>query len=692
MRSIIGPYRLTRRLGSGGMGEVWEAIDDRLRRRVAIKVLSPQYAGRQDVIGRLHSEAIAVNVIEHPGVVQIHEYGQLEDGSAYLVMEYLRGESLSDRLRRSPGPMAEAEAVELGAQLASALHAAHEQGIVHRDLKPGNIMMVADPASRLGERAKLLDFGIAKFVQGVTDVPKSPTQSNMILGTPQYISPEQCRSQKDIDGKADVYSLGVLLYRLVAGKLPFTASDAMELMQGHVFDAPPSLEEAAPLASKGLVVLIHQMLEKDRDLRPGMHDVLKRLEGVRMRAAAASLPFPPILRQVMASLEPIQGSRQNKPTELMPGVSSAAPIAVRPTKLIERLMLPMARIRSRDRDNVSRERAMPANANPVLASGGSAPPEVSTMTLQKRKVLLGAIVGLLAAGVLAGTGGASLWPRLRSMTSHLSSGLSLSAQYSETALKSGAASNAALPAIRSQMAPPPPAQASTALASPPMQPPPTVALAPSVTVVPDEQNEAGSGSLLSLIPRPHMKWDSAMCEQWSDLGYTQKAASQFQASFDAFKAAYEGCGKPSLLNELGRAQESMGRYDIALAFYQWVLTQEPKQSDDAKKIARKREEDTCRKAAEHYALLPLDSDGAAHPLTSPPVVEYIQSHCADERFILARAHVLYMRGRYADSISACDLYLSTQPTPDLYTKARTILQAAQRKLQETSQGATKLQQ
>lgn len=138
MRSIIGPYRLLRQLGSGGMGAVYEAMDDRLRRRVAIKVLSPQWAGRQDVIERLRSEAIAVNVIEHPGVVQIHEYGQLDDGSAYLVMEYLRGASLADRLRGATAGMGEADVLDLGAQLASALHAAHDHGIVHRDLKPGN--------------------------------------------------------------------------------------------------------------------------------------------------------------------------------------------------------------------------------------------------------------------------------------------------------------------------------------------------------------------------------------------------------------------------------------------------------------------------------------------------------------------------------------------------------------------------
>ena len=217
-----------------------------------------------------------MNLIEHPSIVQISDYGETPDGTAYLVMEYLRGEPLNDRLERlnaTAQRLPWAEAAQLGAQIADALGAAHEKAIVHRDLKPGNVMLVRDPAVPGGERAKILDFGIAKLTQGQAH----GTATNALIGTPQYMSPEQCRGAGGVDGKTDVYALGVILYEMLAGRPPFLADSTVEYMGQHVFKDAPSLYDYAPKAHPPLVVLIHRLLVKDKALRPAMPEVSREL-------------------------------------------------------------------------------------------------------------------------------------------------------------------------------------------------------------------------------------------------------------------------------------------------------------------------------------------------------------------------------------------------------------------------------
>ncbi len=276
-RPSIGPYRLVRKLGEGGMGEVFEAVHETIERQVAIKILRTAYARDTKLHARMVNEARAVNLIKHPGLVQISDVGELEDGSPYIVMEYLRGETLGQRLRRQPAPLPLSQVLHTVWQVASALVAAHQAGIVHRDLKPDNIMLVADPIAPTGERAKLLDFGIARFLADSASGPS--TTKGRVLGTPTYMSPEQCRGVGVIGAASDVYSLGVMLYQLIAGRPPFVSEGLGELLSLHMSAKPPSIVELAPQTPAALVALIEDMLEKDPEQRPSMSQVVAELEG-----------------------------------------------------------------------------------------------------------------------------------------------------------------------------------------------------------------------------------------------------------------------------------------------------------------------------------------------------------------------------------------------------------------------------
>lgn len=272
----IGPYRIQRLLGEGGMGAVYEGIHETTSLRVAIKVLHPEYARDATMTGRFFNEARAVNKIEHPGIVQVFDYGQQADGCAYLAMEFLKGESLSSRLARGQRARPLGESLRLGWQVATALAAAHANGIVHRDLKPDNIMIVPDSSAPGGERTKLLDFGIAKLVEAVRgNQPK--TQSQIVMGTPQYMSPEQCKSASLVDEKTDVYALGVLLFELLAGRTPFVAESGGEYIGMHLFREPPRLNSIAPNLPAELASMVDSMLLKGKTERPSMSQVVAAL-------------------------------------------------------------------------------------------------------------------------------------------------------------------------------------------------------------------------------------------------------------------------------------------------------------------------------------------------------------------------------------------------------------------------------
>ncbi len=270
----LGRYQIVRLLGKGGMGQVYEAYDAEIERRAAIKVLHAQFFDNAEVAQRFQNEARAVNIIGHPSLVNAFEFGRTPDGCPYIVMEYLEGETLRQRLRRV-GRLG-ADAVRIARQITSALCAAHAKKIVHRDLKPSNIMLVADPDMVGGERVKVLDFGIAKLA-GPQRLEQVDTRTGAILGSPGYMSPEQCRNVTAVDDRSDVYSLGVILYEMLLGRPPFVAESDAEVMAMHMYSEPPLLNAIDGRIRPELSAFVHRMLHKKPGERPSSNEVISFL-------------------------------------------------------------------------------------------------------------------------------------------------------------------------------------------------------------------------------------------------------------------------------------------------------------------------------------------------------------------------------------------------------------------------------
>ncbi|HEY5447384.1 MAG TPA: serine/threonine-protein kinase [Polyangia bacterium] len=260
----IGNYRITAKLGEGGMGVVYLAEHPVIGKKVAMKAIHPELSKNSDVVSRFVTEAKAVNQIGHEHIVDIADFGNTPEGEFYFVMEYLQGESLSDRLRRENRLPAGA-ALSITAQIADALNASHEQGIIHRDLKPENIFLCVNRGPGR-DFVKVLDFGLAKLTLSDQKVSHK-TRTGSVMGTPYYMSPEQCEGKIEIDHRADIYSLGVLLFEMLTGKVPFGGDGYGEIIVKHVTMPPPSVRSINNELPEELDLILYRALAKDRDQR-----------------------------------------------------------------------------------------------------------------------------------------------------------------------------------------------------------------------------------------------------------------------------------------------------------------------------------------------------------------------------------------------------------------------------------------
>jgi eukaryotic-like serine/threonine-protein kinase len=265
----VGHYRLEQKIASGGMGDVYLARHTLIAKRVAVKVLKPELATDNELLGRFFQEARSVNEINHPNIVDIIDYGHAADDLFYFTMEYLEGETVAQRIESRGISVEEARRILM--QCASALAGAHNAGIVHRDLKPENIFLL-----RRGNQVKLLDFGIAKLTKAGRVVH---TQNGEIFGTPEYMSPEQASGRTDLDGRSDIYSLGVVMYELWTGNNPFERETMGQTLTAQMFDTPPPLREKNPHLPPMLESICLRCLEKRPESRfPNMEAVEFALE------------------------------------------------------------------------------------------------------------------------------------------------------------------------------------------------------------------------------------------------------------------------------------------------------------------------------------------------------------------------------------------------------------------------------
>jgi serine/threonine-protein kinase len=299
-RTLGGRFRIIGFIGEGAMASVYRAVQVQEPRDVAVKVMHPHLTGDPTFVGRFRREAKAASQINHPNTVQILDYG-VDERVLYIAMELLGGQDLFETLvveRR----LGERRAVRILIQICDALIAAHEKGIVHRDLKPENIMLLPpDPGDPTVQRVKVLDFGIAKILE--RDAPTSDggaepnsmansvlTTVGMVVGTPAYMSPEQCRGEI-IDARSDIYACGILLYQLVAGRLPFAGDNAMDLAVKHVRSVPPPIHTLVPGVNRELERVVLTALGKWPAQRQESALVLKQqLEAILPDLTDAVLP------------------------------------------------------------------------------------------------------------------------------------------------------------------------------------------------------------------------------------------------------------------------------------------------------------------------------------------------------------------------------------------------------------------
>jgi eukaryotic-like serine/threonine-protein kinase len=306
--TLSGRYLVTRKIGQGGMGAVYEATHTLIGKRVAVKVLLEKYAQREAIVKRLKQEAQLASSIGNEHIIDITDFGNTEDGRTFVVMEFLEGESMAECLGREP-KMAEQRILRIASQCASALAAAHAKGVVHRDIKPENIFLLKRKEQ---DYIKVVDFGISKSLRA-SDTDEEAvrlTQTGMVLGTPLYMSPEQARGDEDLDHRVDIYALGIIMYEAASGRVPFSGNNYLSVISQVLNEEPKSLREIRPELSDEFEAIVLRAIAKDRkdryadanemlaDITAVLDDPTHSTERAKITGPRRLLPRPPKIPRV----------------------------------------------------------------------------------------------------------------------------------------------------------------------------------------------------------------------------------------------------------------------------------------------------------------------------------------------------------------------------------------------------------
>jgi serine/threonine protein kinase len=311
--TLAGKYSVEALIKHGGMGAVYRGKHVLMDKTVAIKVLRPSLALDHDVVARFSREAKAASRISHPHAVNVTDFGEDENGVVFLVMEYLDGRTLKEIIK-AEGAFALDRTVEIVRQVAGALDAAHQQGVIHRDLKSDNIML---SQTNGGEWAKVLDFGIAKIQQPHGVVDPDITAANLVVGTPQYMSPEQCAQSGPLDPRSDIYSFGIIVYEMLAGRVPFTGESPTVIMMKQVQDPPPPLLDARPELPPAVGEVVARALAKQPEDRfQSAGDLAAAL--AQAAATADAEVAVPLAAPVTVANAPIAGVDDDEVTVVSP--------------------------------------------------------------------------------------------------------------------------------------------------------------------------------------------------------------------------------------------------------------------------------------------------------------------------------------------------------------------------------------
>src|ERR1043166_2905043 len=291
---LSGKYRIDERLSGGGMGTVYRGTHVLMDKTVAIKVLRPSLAADEKIVARFSREARAASRISHPNALSVTDFGEDENGIVFLVMEYLSGKTLKQVIR-DEGPLSLARTVDIMRQVGDALQEAHSQNVVHRDLKSDNIMLLS---TAVGDHAKVLDFGIAK-INEPEEHDTSLTAPNLVIGTPQYMSPEQCSQNSEIDARSEIYSFGVILYEMLVGHVPFSGDSPAMVMMKHLQEPVPSvLEERSDLPSSVARVVARAMAKVPGNRYQNVAELIEDLtiaSGMTIHRLGPQEPATPVM-------------------------------------------------------------------------------------------------------------------------------------------------------------------------------------------------------------------------------------------------------------------------------------------------------------------------------------------------------------------------------------------------------------